>query len=118
MNNSFSLILNRCNAMPRSKPEQRLHIRRTMHLPVAFCYLRQGADTTGFYLGKISDVSMGGVCVQGNSEFDFIAGNRLLLFVMGQKSGNAPGTELPVEIKGEVIWRDLDRRSFGLRFFS
>ena len=103
--------------MPRPEPDQRIHIRRTMHLPVAFCRREQGADTTGIYLGKISDVSMGGVCVQGNSDFDFTAGNRLLLFVMGQKSENALSTELPVEIKGEVMWRDLDRRRFGLRFF-
>ncbi len=66
---------------------------------------------------KISDVSMGGVCVQGNSDFDFTAGNRLLLFVMGQKSGNALSAELPVEIKGEVMWRDSGKRRFGLRFF-
>ncbi len=102
--------------MPRPESEQRLHVRRTMHLPVACCRLEQSANTTGIYLGKIIDVSMGGVCVQGNSYFDFIIGNRLLLFVMDQKGGNAPSTELPVEIKGEVMWWDSNQRRFGLRF--
>jgi hypothetical protein len=116
-NNPVFLNLNRYPAMPSPEPERRIHVRRSMHLPVACCRLEQGADTPGIYLGKISDVSMGGVCVQGNSDFDFTADNRLLLFVMGQKSGNALSAELPVEIKGEVMWRDSGKRRFGLRFF-
>ncbi len=59
-----------------------------------------------FYLGKISNVSLGGVCVLIQTLPEDIApGTKVVLFVSTGDSEEENKSDLPVQIRGEVVWK-------------
>lgn len=98
-------------------PEQRKHQRREINFPILLSSLNEEGDShNDLCLGKIIDVGLGGVCIQTHYSYDIATGGKVLLLASTGDAGGETGSDLPVRIRGEVVWKRSENHYFGIRY--
>ena len=98
-------------------PEQRKFQRRNITFSVLLSSINeQGKRDNNLCLGNIIDVGLGGVCIQTHFFYDIATGSKVLLLVSTGEIKGENGSDLPVEIRGEVVWKRSEDHSLGIRY--
>lgn len=97
--------------------EQRKYQRRDIMFSVLLSSINeQGTSSNDLCLGNIIDVGLGGVCIQTHISNDIATGGKVLLLVSTGEAEGETGSDLPVQIRGEVVWKRSEDRSLGIRY--
>jgi PilZ domain len=98
-------------------PEKRKYQRRNITFSVLLSSInKQGDRDNDLCLGNIIDVGLGGVCIQTHCSYDIATGGKVLLLASTGEIEEGNGSDLPVEIRGEVVWKRSEDHSLGIRY--
>ena len=98
-------------------PEQRKYQRRSINFSVLVSSInKQGDSSNDLCLGTIIDVGLGGVCIQTHCSYDISTGDKILMIASTGEIEGDDGSDLPVQIRGEVVWKRCEDHSFGIRY--
>ena len=98
-------------------PEQRKYKRRDITFSVLLSSINeQGDSSNDLCLGNIIDVGLGGVCIQTHCSYDIATGGKVLLLASTGEIKGEDGSDIPVQIRGEVIWKRCEDHSLGIRY--
>lgn len=97
--------------------EQRKYQRRDINFAVLLSSINeQGDSSNDLCLGNIIDVGLGGVCIQTHCSYDIATGGKVLLLASTGETEGENGSDLPVQIRGEVVWKRSEDHSLGIRY--
>lgn len=103
--------------MANEIPEQRKYQRRNIMFSVLLSSINeQGDSSNDLCLGNIIDVGLGGVCIQTHSSYNIATGGKVLLLASTGEIDEGNGADLPVQIRGEVVWKRSEDHSLGIRY--
>jgi len=103
--------------MNKPTTEQRNYQRRDINFSVLVSSINEsGESSNNLCLGHITDVGLGGVCIQTHSFYDIAMGTKILMLASTGEIEGETGSDLPVQIRGEIVWKRDDKHSLGIRY--
>ncbi len=102
--------------MPLDYIEKRQHTRRPLKVSVAFFVSNKTLDTEHYSLGWTVDVSMHGTCIQTTPHYIPSINNLLMLQPIPEIKNEFLDSDIPVQIKGQVVWVNSKNQNFGVKF--
>ena len=97
-------------------PEQRQYQRRDMSFSVLLSSINEEGSSRDFCLGRIIDVGLGGVRVQTRGPYAIATGGKVLLLASTAEFEGDAGADLPVQIRGVVVWKKSEEHYLGIRY--
>ncbi len=92
--------------MAKVWPEQRRYQRRNINFSVLLSTIDEPeANSTNLCMGNIIDVGLGGVCIQTHFSYDIARGGKVLILASTGEFEGVNGSDAPVQIRGEVVWK-------------
>jgi len=103
--------------MDTNATEQRNYQRRDIKFSVLVSAIdKHGESSNDLCLGNIIDVGLGGVCIQTHYSYDISTGSRVMMLASTGETQGENGPDLPVQIRGEIVWKRNDDHSLGIRY--
>ena len=103
--------------MEKQTAEQRNYQRRDIKFSVLVSPINEhGESSNDLCIGHIVDVGLGGVCIQTHSFYDIAMGCKILMLASTGETEGKTGSDLPVQIRGEIVWKRNDDHSLGIRY--
>ena len=97
--------------------EQRKYQRRNIQFSVLLSPVSTwGGNSKNFCIGNIIDVGLGGVCIQTHSSHAITTGGKVLMLASTGETERNSGSDVPVEIKGVVVWKKGEENLLGIRY--
>ena len=85
-------------------------------MPVAFFLKEKNDGMSDYFLGWTKDVSSDGTCIYAKSSHIPMVDTLLTLLVTSEVQDRPSNSDISVQIKGQVVWNDNEKQSFGVRF--
>ncbi len=103
--------------MNKHTSEQRNYQRRDIRFSVLVSSINEhGENSNDLCMGYIVDVGLGGVCIQTHSTYKLATGGKVLMLASTGEIETETGSDLPVQIRGEIVWKRNDDHSLGIRY--
>jgi hypothetical protein len=94
----------------------RREARRLLGMPVTFFLNEKKGSMSDYLFGCTKDVSSRGVSIYCRPNHIPRVASLVTLLVTPEEKNRFSHTDIPVYIKGQVVWSDRDQQIFGIRF--
>ncbi len=104
--------------MTNKTQEQRRYQRRNINFSVLLSTIDEPeSESTDLCMGNIIDVGLGGVCIQTHCSYNITRGGKVLMLASTGELEGVNGSDIPVRIRGEVVWKKgKGHHLFGIRY--
>ena len=96
--------------------DNRCETRRSIKMPVTFFLRGKKDNMSDYFFGCTKDVASCGICIYTRPNYIPIVDSLVTLLITPEEKSRFAHTDIPLQIKGQVAWRNKEQHTFGVRF--
>jgi len=85
-------------------------------MPITFFLKEKKGNVSDYFFGNTKNVCSCGLCIHARPTQIPAVDSLVTLLVAHDEQSRFTHTDIPLQIKGQVAWRNREQQTFGVRF--